>query len=310
MFPFVFAAYDWLGGRGNEVDKRRRLVTIHLPLVGAAVLMGLLRLTILARVEYAGVTGIHWNYVLLEMDVVRRYLWMLLIPSGQAIFHEVTPISLFDPRASLAILVLAATLMVAWKVRTIDWTATFGIVWFLLLLVPPSVLIALDRGEPMAEHRVYLASCGLFLAGGAVAGRLAARKLRFATVGVALVLISFGAETMLRNAIWRDPVTLWRESVDLAPGHYRPRLLLGEALQDAGRRDEALEQYRTAVRLQPSEPIGYVKIGQCLAELSQWDEARQQFLKAMEIDPRNMSALNSLTVLDRMEVQLGIDARR
>ena len=63
------------------------------------------------------------------------------------------------------------------------------------------------------------------------------------------MVLAFGAQTLLRNAVWADPVTLWQESVDLAPSHYRPRLLLGEALQDAGRRDEAIEQYRTAIRL-------------------------------------------------------------
>ena len=48
----------------------------------------------------------------------------------------------------------------------------------------------------------------------------------------------------MRNRVWASPVTLWGESVDLAPGHYRPRLLLGEALQNEGRRDEAVVQFR------------------------------------------------------------------
>ena len=39
------------------------------------------------------------------------------------------------------------------------WRAS-GLLWFLLLLVPSSALVVLDRGEPMAEQRVYLASCG------------------------------------------------------------------------------------------------------------------------------------------------------
>jgi hypothetical protein len=34
-----------------------------------------------------------------------------------------------------------------------------GMLWFLLLLVPSSGPVVLDR-EPMAEHRVYLASAG------------------------------------------------------------------------------------------------------------------------------------------------------
>jgi tetratricopeptide (TPR) repeat protein len=124
---------------------------------------------------------------------------------------------------------------------------------------------------------------------------------------LALVLISLGAETMLRNAVWRDPVALWRESVDLAPAHYRPRLLLGEALQDAGRRVEAVDQYQIAIRLRPAEPMGYVKMGQCLAEIGRWAEARQQFLKAIDIDPRNRAAQDSLNVLNTVESRFGID---
>jgi hypothetical protein len=38
--------------------------------------------------------------------------------------------------------------------------------------VPSAVLTILDQGEPMAEHRVYLASCGLFIAAGVGIGRL------------------------------------------------------------------------------------------------------------------------------------------
>ena len=128
--------------------------------------------------------------------------------------------------------------------------------------------------------------------------------------GLALVVLAFGAQTLLRNAVWADPVALWQEAVDLAPGHDRPRLLLGEALQDAGRRNEALEQYRTAIRLRPSDPIGYVKVGQVLAEIGQWPQARQLFLEAIAIDAANVPAQNALAVLDALETRLGVDGNR
>jgi tetratricopeptide (TPR) repeat protein len=129
-------------------------------------------------------------------------------------------------------------------------------------------------------------------------------------VALGLVLLSFGVQTVLRNAVWSDPVALWRESVDLAPAHYRPRLLLGEALQDAGRRNEAVEQYQAVIRLRPAEPMGYVKMGQCFAEIGKWAEARQQFLKALDLDPRNRAARDSLTVLTEVESRFGIDGSR
>src|SRR6185295_17305152 len=239
------------------------------------------------------------------------YAWMMINPAGQTIFHEVAAVGPFDPRLWLAVLVLGSMLTLSWKLRRVEWVVSFGMLWFFLLLVPSSALIALDQGEPMAEHRVYLASCGIFLAAGAAIGWVRAWLLRQGSnpakagshvliyyaqyVALGLVLVSFGVQTVLRNAVWADPVALWRESVDLAPAHYRPRLLLGEALQDAGRRDEAVEQYQAAIRLRPAEPMGYVKMGQCLAEIGQWAEARLQFLKAIDLDPQNRAAHDSLT---------------
>ena len=324
MFPFVFLAYDWLGAEGTEAARRRRLLTVHLPLIGTAVFAGIVRLLIFARIEYVGQTSIHWNYVLLELDVIRRYVWMMFHPAGQTIFHEVAAVAPLDPRLWLAVFVLAGMVALIWKLRRADWVASFGMLWFLLLLVPSSALIALDQGEPMAEHRVYLASCGIFLTAGAAIGWVGAWSSRRSGpaqgpakaghyvrgAAFALVLISFGAQTMLRNEVWADPVALWRESVDLAPAHYRPRLLLGEALQDAGRRDEAVEQYQAVIRLRPAEPMGYVKMGQCLAEIGQWAEARRQFLKAIDIDPRNRAANDSLTVLTEVESRFGINGSR
>lgn len=328
MFPFVFFCYDWCVGhrsiaglnasRGSTGEKRRRLLTVHLPLIAAALVAGVVRLAVLARVEYPGQVAVHWSYLLLAMDVGRRYAGLILFPAGQTIFHEVASVrGLFDPRALIALGSVGLMVGLAWKLRRAEGLASFGILWFLLLLVPSSTLMTLDQGEPMAEHRVYLASGGLFLAAGIAIGWLAARldrvnsRLRLLPrAALALVLLSFCMLTLSRNVVWADPVTLWRESVDLAPHHYRPRLLLGEALQDAGRHQEAVEQFATAIRLRPTEPTGYVKLGQCLAEVGLAREARLYFLKAIEIEPRNASARQSLGILDRMESRLGPDVDR
>jgi len=65
-------------------------------------------LAIFARIEYPGQASVHWNYVLLELDVIRRYVWMLVVPANQALFHDVARIGLFDLRALLAITVVGA----------------------------------------------------------------------------------------------------------------------------------------------------------------------------------------------------------
>jgi Flp pilus assembly protein TadD len=159
----------------------------------------------------------------------------------------------------------------------------------------------------MAEHRLYLASGGIFIAAGAGlahAGESLRRHPWAQPAGgaaLAVVLLAFAAQTVQRNRIWADPVTLWSESAALAPDHHRPRLLLGEALHDAGRRDEAITQFRTAVRLRPDEAIGYVKLGQSLAEIGQLEDARAQFRQALRLEPANPAALHALSVLTTME---------
>ena len=319
IFPFVLLAFDLLTGEGDAHARRQRMLRVHAPLVAVAVVAGVARLAVLAWIEYPGQTILRWDYGLLALDVIRRYAGLLLVPTGQTAFHQVAAIDgPGDPRAVLAVASLGLMLFLVWKVRRPEPVASFGLLWFLLALLPSSLLILLDRGEPMAEHRVYLGGAGFCLAIGALVDRAAGwmarssaglRQLGAAALG--LVIVAFAAQTIQRNRVWSDPLTLWGESVELAPEHYRPRLLLGEALHDAGRVDEAIVQFRTAVELRPSDPAGRVKLGQSLAELGRLEEARRHFLDAIALDPRHDSARQSLDLLDALAAgSLEHDARR
>src|SRR6185295_7068709 len=105
-----------------------------------------------------------------------------------------------------------------WRGRKAHPFVSFGIAWFLLLLLPSSLLVILDRGELMAEHRVYLASLGVFLAAGVVIdkalGILAARGIStrlMASAGFVVIALSLGGRTMLRNQLWSNPLAVWLE---------------------------------------------------------------------------------------------------
>jgi hypothetical protein len=319
MFPFVLFAYDRLVITSTPIERRRRLLTVHLPLIGTAVLAGLVRVGILIRFESTGGAGVHWSYLLIAAEAVRRYTGLLILPAGQSLFHEVARIeSVFEWRGVLAVTSVTIIAAVAWFLRRADSIASFGIVWFLLLLVPSAALTVLDRGEPMAEHRVYVASCGLFLAAGQRLTRLDGWSTRAGTrtrllvpILITLLIAAFSADTLVRNQVWHSPVALWRESVQLAPTHYRPRLLLGEALQDEGRLDEAAGEYETAIRLRPSDVSGHLKLGALLAVMGRYDEARQQLLAAISLDPNNASARRALAILDESRPRMEIhDGRR
>src|SRR5262249_55258332 len=166
MFPLVLACCDEFVAKPSGDERRRHWRAVHLPLIGIAVAAGLVRVAILAGIEVPGRAFVHWPYVLVTLDVIRRYVVLLIHPRQQTLFHDVARIdSLLEPAAYLSITLVGAMIWTALNMRRQAGVVGFGLLWFLLLLVPSAVLTILDQGEPMAEHRVYLASCGLFLAG-------------------------------------------------------------------------------------------------------------------------------------------------
>jgi protein O-mannosyl-transferase len=315
MFPFVLVMYDRLTTAAGFSNRFRK---IHAPVLALTVLAGLGRLFVLARIEYPGQVSVHWPYLLVDADVFRRYIFMMVVPNGQALFHEVGAISsVFNRRALAGLVAAGAVIGAIWRLRRSEWRASFGLAWFALLLVPSAVLIALDQGEPMTEHRVYAASVGFFLAVGAgvthAVGWLSGRERLLRAAGaaaLALVLLSFAAETLQRNAVWGSPVTLWRESVDLAPTHPRPRLLLGEALADAGQRDAAIEQFRIAISFRPSDPVGHVELARSLGSAGRWREAREELMRALEVGPHYEPARQALRIIDAIPFHFDGDTAR
>jgi Flp pilus assembly protein TadD len=298
MLPFVVLCYDRLIVPPTPAERRRRLRGLLLPIFSIALFAVVVRLGIFALLEHPDSIVPRWRLALVELDVVRQYLTLMIAPSGQTIFHAVSPIDRpFSLRVLVAIAVVGGIAWQAWRVRRVHAIVTFGLFWFFLLLVPSSALVILDRGEPMAEHRVYLASCGLFLAWGEAIGWFSGRlsgarrvtRLAFRTA-VAAGLVCIAAGTVLRNAVWASPVTVWLEAAYRAPDHWLPHLLLAEALQDQGRLDEAVVAYRRGLRLGPQEQLGYRKLGMCLTELGRFNEAAAVFEALQRLNPQSIEA--------------------
>ena len=300
FWPLVASLYDRYV-LGSRVEAwRRRFRRVYLPLLLLTIAAGVARIGILVLIENPGEAHIMWGYIPVELVVAFRYFVLMAAPTGQSIFHEVSPVkSPFDVRFLLAAAWLAVWLWAAWRTRRVNGLVSLGLSWFVLLLVPSAVLVLLDLGEPMAEHRAYLSGAGLFLATGAAMGwawaffdtrSIRARlMLRFL---LAVWLTVLGGLTVLRNTVWGNPVRLWLDAVEQSPDVWVPHLMLGGALQDSGAREQALDEYRMAVRLRPEEQVPYMKLGLCLAEMRRLDEADATFQTLERIAPGSAVARN------------------
>jgi tetratricopeptide (TPR) repeat protein len=300
FWPVVASLYDHYVLASPTEAWRRRFRRLYLPLLLLTATAGAVRIGILVLIENPGEAHIMWQYVPVEIVVAFRYLRLIVAPTGQTIFHEVAAVKTpFDVRFLLALTWLVLWLAMAWRTRRRNAIVSLGMFWFVLLLAPSAILVLLDLGEPMAEHRVYMSAAGLFLAIGAGMGwawaffdtrSMRARlMLRFLLAAWLTVL---GGLTVLRNAVWSSPVRLWLDAVEQSPEVWVPHLMLGEAFHDTGALNQALDEYRMAIKLRPTEQVPYMKLGLCLAEMRRLDEADGAFQKLEQIAPGSAVARN------------------
>lgn len=244
----------------------------------------------------------HRNFTLLERlltqpRVIFHYLSLLVLPLPYRLtldYDYALSHGLFDPLTTFfaicGILLLAGTaLYLARKQRLIS----FCILWFLLNLVIESSIIPLEIAY---EHRLYLPSMFFFLILVLLFYNLIRRPIIIKTVIYSLVIL-FSFWTMERNNIWAQPVPFWQDCVAKSPNKARPHNNYGLALFNAGKTNDAIAQYKTALKINPDyiEAIGnlgfaYQALGNTYAAIDYYE----QYLKH---DKNHEKALNNTGIL-------------
>lgn len=302
MLPLLLVTADLLiVGRPGEA-RRRRLLRFHLPLTALVVAAGAARLAVWARLERGAEAIGLWQHVLTEAEVAWRYVGLLLLPVGQSIMHQVATVTdPLDPSALAALAALVAAVAALVPLGRRLPLVALGLLWFLLLLAPSHVI---PLQEAMAEHRVYTAACGLFLAvaGGVAAGghRLAGAgrpALLPAAVVLAPILAVLTAATVARARVWTDEVALWGDAARNAPDTWGAHYAWADALRAAGRCADAVPAYRRATELIPGEVSAHLNLGICLAELERFDEASRALETARRLAPEDPKPATNLGTL-------------
>jgi protein O-mannosyl-transferase len=292
VYPLLLLAYDRCVA-GRRAPAGRALCKVYLPLCAVMTAAALLRLALLLTIESGGGIRIHWSLILVDLDVIRRYFLLVVSPAGLTPIHAVASIDgILSLRALGALLFCAGLVGAALALRRVSGPASLGLWWFVLPLLPAAILVLLDLGHPMAEHRAYLSASGIFMAAGAAIAQLSPRRTgtagrirRVRTLVMGAGLLTLAGTTIVRNVIWSDPRVLWLDAVQKAPDLWLPHLLLGETLHARGLREPAVAAYARAIELEPRHPDTYLKLGVCLAEMNRLDEAAAVFATLRRVVP-------------------------
>jgi len=130
----------------------------------------------------------------------------------------------------------------------------FATLWFLIWLAPTNSLLA--RLDLVNDRQLYVAVAGPALLLAAAIRRLAARQRVIAVAAFVAVLAFTGLATHLRNDVYADEVTFWRDVVSRSPHNARAFNNLGIALADQCDLRRAEAAWLRALRLDP----GYVRV--------------------------------------------------
>jgi protein O-mannosyl-transferase len=225
------------------------------------------------------------------------YLYKAIIPLGLSFVYVRWRV---DPNALLSYvpdLLLLFVLAVCWRYRR-GWgrAAVFGLVYFLVMLLPVLgfVNIYFMRFSLVADHWQYFAIIGPIalaaagLTGAAQAWNGAKRGLA-AALGTALVL-TLGALTWRQACVYADQQTLWLDTIAKNPTCWMAHNNLGNVLADKGRIDEAIHQYREALRIQPTNADAHNNLGAALSRKGDIKGGIAEFQETIRWQPDHAGA--------------------
>ncbi len=93
-----------------------------------------------------------------------------------------------------------------------------------------------------------------------------------------------------------EAITEYRAAIRIKPDHAEAHYLLGVALAVQGKLDEAIAEYRAAIRIKPDHAEAHYLLGSALASQGKLDEAIAEFRAAIRIKPDDAEAHYSLGV--------------
>ncbi|MGD1087148.1 MAG: tetratricopeptide repeat protein [Verrucomicrobiota bacterium] len=251
---------------------------------------------------------------------VARYLLKMIWPTDLAVIYpmpdRIPPLAIV-----VSVLVLIFISAAAWLARKRSPHLFVGWLWFLGTLVPVIGLVQVG-GAALADRYNYFPAIGIFLAITFCACDLLNRfqfpKGIFSAASVLILSMCLfltekqlgywqDSESLFRHAIavtkdndialvdlgvaleqqgkLNDALVEYRAAAKLTPGRYQIHNNLGNLLDNLGQPDAALAEYRTAIRLNPRVPVLHDSLGVVLIELGRFNEAMAEFSNAAQLDP-------------------------
>ena len=222
------------------------------------------------------------------------YVVQMLWPRDLALFYPY-PLRLSPAlvAASAAGLIMVTALVIR-SGRRFPYLAV-GWLWYLGSLIP--VIGIIQAGDQArADRFTYVPLIGLFVMIAWGVYDLIGRPRALAVAGAAAILAA-ASGARVQVGYWRNNVVLWEHALQVADESYVAHTDLGLALYAQGQIDQAIAEFRAALRLRPDFAEAHNDLGVALANRGDIDGALQAFLNAVRAKPTQAPSHYNAAVL-------------
>ena len=150
------------------------------------------------------------------------------------------------------------------------------------------------------EHRLYLPSIGFCVCVAILFAKFFPVNRRVAVIAGTLLIASYVGLVQQRNVVWKTSESLWIDSLSKSPSMPRPQIFVGDAKKQAGRFEEALTHYNTALDFDSrvltniDRVVLHNNMGATYLAMGRFADAADSFQRAVDIAPNYEKARESL----------------
>ncbi|MDA2919457.1 hypothetical protein MYX76_08205 [Desulfobacterota bacterium AH_259_B03_O07] len=300
VFPIVAVVFDLLSRRFTDRNNFFRyflylgLALVYLYLRGRASVT-IPELTNVNFNQSAEITHQALSYFQAIKNILNSYLFYiskLVFPYDFNAFIAKIPMETYYTLFSIFIIILIS-IVILLSIKKQRGLIAFSLLWIFITL-GPSVIVAITNiaSTQLAERYLYIPSAGYcLLIGYLVLGfECKASAKKFVWAFAMILTLSYLFFTIERQEVWKDKLSLWEHTAAKSYDFGLPHTNYGLALENAGRRDDAIKEYKIALdpKVKDSKrgkAVTATNLGVLYLNAKDYSNAERWFREAVNYDP-------------------------
>ena len=275
-----------------------KLLVEKVPLLVLSAILGVI--TFIAQQSGGAIIEIPSAYRITNMLLSYiKYIVKLVWPSGLAMYYPHPNGNFSDATVTICALIFVLITVLSIYIGYRRKYVAVGWLWFVGTLVPVIGLIQ-SGGQAMADRYTYIPLIGLvIIVAWGVCDALTGIRYRkiILSLSTAAVLSSLGAVSWRQAGYWHDDITLYKHATEVVPDNGWAYRLLGRALNQQGKFDEAISSYKESLRID-SDPVDLLVLNDLvgiLLEQGKFDEVIALYRKMLTEIPDTNNDLTTAT---------------